>query len=82
MVIDMHSCSNRIAACGNSEIVSEKRKSKSVKALWKAFSEQLIVWQRDSRSRRELQSLNAYQLKDIGLSRADTLSDAAKPFWK
>lgn len=33
------------------------------------------------RSRRALQELSDYQLKDIGLSRADAFKECNRPFW-
>jgi uncharacterized protein YjiS (DUF1127 family) len=34
------------------------------------------------RSRRALMELSDYQLKDIGLTRSDALSEGMRPFWK
>jgi len=39
------------------------------------------AWQRH-RSRRELLQMNDCMLKDIGISRADALWEASKPFWR
>lgn len=47
-----------------------------------AAFDQLAEWQRRARQRAELARLDARELKDIGLSRADALAEAAKPFWK
>lgn len=47
----------------------------------------LILWstiqraQRRQRQRRVLANMNEHQLKDIGLTRADALHEAQKPFW-
>lgn len=47
----------------------------------------LILWnmvqraQRRQRQRRMLANMNEHQLKDIGLTRADALHEAQKPFW-
>jgi len=38
-------------------------------------------WQRVSYERRLLVSLPQHQLNDIGVSRAEALSEAARPFW-
>ncbi len=35
-----------------------------------------------ARQRRQLAQLPDYLLKDIGISRADALNEAEKPFWK
>lgn len=39
-------------------------------------------WRQNYRSRLELQTLNHYELKDIGVSRAEALEEAKKPFWR
>jgi|GEM_PF-1588997 len=42
----------------------------------------LALWRQNARGRKELQRLNTEQLKDIGLSRADALTESYKPFWR
>lgn len=42
----------------------------------------LKCWHARSRQRRQLAQLPPEMLKDIGISRYDALSEAAKPFWK
>lgn len=53
--------------------------------FWKAMSQlrRTITpyWQR-ARTRRQLATLDARMLEDIGISRAEMLDEAAKPFWK
>jgi uncharacterized protein YjiS (DUF1127 family) len=39
-------------------------------------------WQRRARGRHELAAMGDRMLKDIGLTRADALAQASKPFWK
>jgi len=39
-----------------------------------------LFW-RSLRTRKALLRLNSYQLRDIGLSRADALAEADKPLW-
>jgi uncharacterized protein YjiS (DUF1127 family) len=39
-------------------------------------------WRRRIRARHELSALGDRMLKDIGLTRADALAQASKPFWK
>jgi uncharacterized protein YjiS (DUF1127 family) len=39
------------------------------------------LWHQNARSRQELLQLSAYQLKDIGLTRADAVYEANRPFW-
>ena len=42
----------------------------------------LYLWQRRLRDRDTLRQMSTTQLKDIGLSRADALNEADKPFWR
>jgi uncharacterized protein YjiS (DUF1127 family) len=42
----------------------------------------LILWQNRLRDRAVLQQMTEVQLKDIGISRADALGEAEKPFWR
>ena len=44
--------------------------------------EKLQRWQQNARTRRQLDSLTAQTLRDIGLTRADVESEIAKPFWR
>jgi len=39
-------------------------------------------WMINRRTRRQLAQLDTYQLKDIGVSRAQAQQEAAKPFWR
>jgi uncharacterized protein YjiS (DUF1127 family) len=41
----------------------------------------LLLWHERARERRHLQSLSDHMLRDIGLTRADVLAEADKPFW-
>lgn len=43
--------------------------------------ETLLRWQDLSMQRRRLLELDAYMLKDIGISRADAVREARRPFW-
>ena len=45
-------------------------------------AETLVRWQERADQRLRLSGLDEHLLKDIGLSRADTLPESAKPFWK
>ena len=42
----------------------------------------LLTWQERASERHLLMSLEDHMLRDIGLSRADALREAAKPFWR
>ncbi len=47
-----------------------------------ALLKRLNEYRELSRQRRQLAQLPDYLLKDIGISRADALKEADKPFWK
>ena len=55
--------------------------------LWSALALAYVAvsWLEDRlekrRSRRLLQELSDYQLKDIGISRADAFREGRRPFW-
>ncbi len=42
----------------------------------------LVLWQDRARQRAHLASLDHRMLRDIGLSRADVVREASKPFWR
>jgi len=42
----------------------------------------LYLWQQRLRDRDILRQMTTAQLKDIGISRADALEEADKPFWR
>lgn len=51
-------------------------------ALAIAVTDRLDLWQRRLRDRDMLRQMSTAQLKDIGLSRAEALNEADKPFWR
>ncbi|KEA62193.1 hypothetical protein ADIMK_3854 [Marinobacterium lacunae] len=42
----------------------------------------LLLWHQRARQRRRLLALPPHMLKDIGISKADAVHEASKPFWK
>ena len=42
----------------------------------------LLTWHARARQRRQLQSLSDHMLRDLGLTRADVMAEASKPFWR
>jgi uncharacterized protein YjiS (DUF1127 family) len=42
----------------------------------------LLAWSERARQRRELLSFDDHLLRDIGLTRAEALGEAEKPFWR
>jgi len=46
------------------------------------LSDLFSTWLRRARERRDLQSLDDYMLKDIGVTRADVEFEAQKHFWR
>jgi len=50
---------------------------------WTAvMNERLQGWEQRHRTRQQLSGLDRDALKDIGVSRADALQEASKPFWQ
>jgi uncharacterized protein YjiS (DUF1127 family) len=47
-----------------------------------AFNQILATWRRRARERRELASLDARTLHDLGLSTGEVQFEASKPFWR
>jgi uncharacterized protein YjiS (DUF1127 family) len=47
-----------------------------------AFNQILATWRRRARERRELATLDARGLRDLGLSASDVNFEANKPFWR
>lgn len=57
--------------------------------ILRAFSKILLaavviieLWMERARQRRQLARLDEFQLKDIGLSRADVEKEVSRPFWR
>ena len=48
---------------------------------WGHLRQSIAIWQHQSRSRNELESLSDATLRDIGISRCDAHREADKFFW-
>jgi uncharacterized protein YjiS (DUF1127 family) len=48
---------------------------------WSQVKHSVAEWRRRSHSRHELESFSDLTLRDIGLTRCDAQTEAAKPFW-
>jgi uncharacterized protein YjiS (DUF1127 family) len=46
------------------------------------FSQILATWRRRAKERRELSTLDARTLRDLGLSASEVNFEANKPFWR
>lgn len=55
--------------------------SRMLRALARAV-EATLVWHERSRQRCALRELSDYMLCDIGISRAEAIGEAEKPFWR
>ena len=44
--------------------------------------ERIYLWQERAIQRTHLAALDDHRLKDLGISRADAVREAAKPFWR
>lgn len=51
-------------------------------SLTRRFLDHLLAVMERARQRRHLAALSDWQLKDIGLDRADVARECAKPFWR
>ena len=47
-----------------------------------ARSTPLLLWHERARQRRQLLELDDDMLRDIGITRADAVGEAGKPFWR
>ena len=47
-----------------------------------AFNQILTTWRRRTKERKELATLDARALRDLGLSASDVNFEANKPFWR
>jgi len=48
---------------------------------WSQVKHHVAEWRRRSHSRHELEGLSDLTLRDIGLTRCEAGTEAAKPFW-
>ncbi len=46
------------------------------------FRAAFALWRRRARERSELAAMNAHDLRDIGISRAEAEFEIRKPFWR
>ncbi len=60
---------------------THRLRAAALAAVIAAF-DRIAAWQARARQRRELAQLDARELKDIGISRAQAEAEAAKPFWQ
>lgn len=42
----------------------------------------LLTWQARARERQHLRMMDGHQLRDLGLTRVDVVSETDKPFWR
>jgi len=47
-----------------------------------AAVDRIYLWQERAAQRAHLASLDDHRLKDLGISRAEAVQEAAKPFWR
>ncbi|WP_271270761.1 DUF1127 domain-containing protein [Aliamphritea hakodatensis] len=73
---------NLNADCLKQVVSNREAQQDCVQTFTKRITLQLKHWLHNWRSRRQLAGLDAVMLKDLGLSRADALAEADKPFWR
>ena len=54
----------------------------TIKGLLARILERLLLWQERAVQRHALASLDDHLLKDMGITRAEALYEADKPFWR
>ena len=52
------------------------------RGLWRGFAALIATWQSRATQRRALLELEPWALQDLGLSKTEVASEAAKPFWR
>lgn len=73
--------SNSASVLGHSQVNAAHRRPANDNFLLLAL-DQFQVWRERVRTRRHLAAMSDYQLKDIGVTRADAYSEIEKPFWR
>lgn len=53
-----------------------------IRELGRKFMALMDTWQSRARQRRDLREMEPRALQDVGISRADAVAEAAKPFWR
>ncbi len=77
--------SNTASVLGHSQVNSHGHSAPRRAAndnLLQLALDRISVWRDRVRTRRHLAAMSDYQLKDIGVSRADAYSELEKPFWR
>ena len=73
---------NRVRASGDARLASGRSALETVKTVAIRLFDLLLAWQARADDRRNLAELDSRTLADIGLTRADALKEASKPFWR
>lgn len=73
-----------IVRFGRYQVILVKRESAQSRWLQSLnkIATKVREYRENSRQRRQLAQLPDYLLKDIGITRADALKEAEKPFWQ
>jgi uncharacterized protein YjiS (DUF1127 family) len=50
--------------------------------LGRGLMRTMALWLRRSRTRRRLDTLSDYELRDLGLDRSSAYRESARPFWR
>lgn len=73
---------NRVRASRDARLASGHNALETVKTVAIRLFDLLLAWQARADDRRHLAELDSRTLADIGLTRADALKEASKPFWR
>ncbi|MBK3732051.1 DUF1127 domain-containing protein [Azospirillum brasilense] len=66
----------------NTRTDAQERPGQGIGGALVALFDTVATWNERRRQRRALEALPDHLLQDIGLSRADAVTEADKPFWQ
>lgn len=66
----------------NTRTNAQERPGQGIGSALVALFDTVATWNERRRQRRALEALPDHLLQDIGLSRADAVTEADKPFWQ
>jgi len=55
---------------------------RGLRAAFQSIRKRVAEWRERAEQRRHLSGMNDRMLKDVGISRADAVREASKPFWQ
>jgi uncharacterized protein YjiS (DUF1127 family) len=62
--------------------INETASSRPIRAVARPILDHLVLWSSRRHTRRQLRTMDAHLLSDIGLSPDEALAEGLKPFWR